>query len=39
MRTEWILFALLSLLWLAAGGIPWKALLRRKGDPKRSKSR
>ncbi len=28
MDVDWILLVLLSLLWLAAGGIPWKALAR-----------
>jgi hypothetical protein len=30
MRTDWILFLLLSLLWLATGGLPWRALSRRR---------
>jgi hypothetical protein len=30
MRIDWILFALLGLLWLAAGGLPWKEVGRRK---------
>ena len=38
MRTDWILFALLGILWLAAGGIPWPVLTRGgRGQGTRSK--
>ncbi len=30
MRADWILYALLGLLWLAAGGVSWGTLGRRK---------
>jgi hypothetical protein len=34
MRTDWIPILLLALLWLAAGGLPWKALQKRRNTPK-----